>query len=187
MYDLIGDIHGHADELIALLERMGYRQYGDCYRHPDRKVIFLGDFIDRGPKILQVLQIARAMVDGGTALAVLGNHELNALAYHTADPDNPGAYLRKHSEKNVHQHSETLRQLSAEQLCSALEWFRTVPLWLELDGLRVVHACWDVVQVGRVQEALRVHGGVTTAFLKRACTKGIPCSARWKLFSKAKR
>jgi hypothetical protein len=174
MYDLIGDIHGHADELIALLERMGYCQNGGCYRHPGRKVIFVGDFIDRGPKIREVLQIARSMVEGDAALAVLGNHELNAIAYHTADPDKPGVYLREHSEKNVDQHSQTLKQLSPEQLSCALEWFRNLPLWLELDGLRVVHACWDGPLLSQAERALKVHAGLTTSFLKAACTKGDP-------------
>ncbi len=45
----------------------------------ERKVIFLGDFIDRGPKIRQVLEIVRPMIEGGKALTVMGNHELNAL------------------------------------------------------------------------------------------------------------
>ena len=49
MYDLIGDIHGHADELEALLVRLGYSRVGDSYRHDSRQVIFIGDFIDRGP------------------------------------------------------------------------------------------------------------------------------------------
>jgi len=49
MYDLIGDIHGRAVELEALLSKLGYALSGRVYRHPDRKVIFLGDFVDRGP------------------------------------------------------------------------------------------------------------------------------------------
>jgi hypothetical protein len=48
-YDLIGDIHGHAKTLEALLGKLGYAHDGQCYRHPNRQVIFLGDFVDRGP------------------------------------------------------------------------------------------------------------------------------------------
>ena len=67
-YDIIGDIHGHADELQALLEILGYQQGS----HPEgRKVIFLGDYIDRGPKIREVLETVRGMVDAGQALAIL--------------------------------------------------------------------------------------------------------------------
>ena len=82
-YDVIGDIHGCANELEALLELMGYEQdRTECaYRQaPDRRAIFVGDLIDRGPDQLRVLQTVKAMVDAGSAHVVLGNHEFNALA-----------------------------------------------------------------------------------------------------------
>ncbi|WP_442510538.1 metallophosphoesterase [Novipirellula sp. SH528] len=60
-YDIIGDIHGHADELKALLSDLGYSRRG--YRRADRKVVFVGDFVDRGPAIGDVVEIARAMVN----------------------------------------------------------------------------------------------------------------------------
>ena len=60
---------------------MDYEQRDGCWRHPDRQVIFLGDFIDRGPKIPEVLEIVRPMVEQGAALAVMGNHELNAIGF----------------------------------------------------------------------------------------------------------
>ncbi len=68
-YDLIGDIHSLADELVQLLDILGYRMSDGAYHHPDRKVIFLGDFIDRGPKIRQVLDIVRPMIEKETALS----------------------------------------------------------------------------------------------------------------------
>ena len=138
MYDLIGDIHGHADALEQLLRTLGYSRGKGAYRHPERQVIFLGDFIDRGPKIRETLEIVRPMVDSGAALSVMGNHELNALAFHTPDPTTPGSHLRPHNEKNSRQHAETMRQIPSGELSSYLEWFGTLPLWLELDGLRVV-------------------------------------------------
>jgi hypothetical protein len=172
MYDLIGDIHGHADELVQLLATLGYQEAQGVYRHPERQAIFLGDFIDRGPQIRQVLEIVRPMIEQAKALAVMGNHELNALAYHTADPESPGEYLRRHSEKNVHQHRKTVEQLTPDELVSHLNWFRTLPMWLDLDGLRVVHACWDDQAINKIDEALKEQGGVTTAFLQSACNKG---------------
>lgn len=69
-YDIIGDIHGHASELRSMLADMGYSRYGGGYRHPDRKALFVGDFIDRGPAISEVLEIVRSMVDANDALAV---------------------------------------------------------------------------------------------------------------------
>ena len=81
MYDLIGDIHGHASELVNLLAALGYSKHKGVYKHPERQAIFLGDFIDRGPQIRETLEIVRPMIDSGFALSVMGNHELNALAY----------------------------------------------------------------------------------------------------------
>jgi hypothetical protein len=166
MYDLIGDIHGHADALQQLLKTLGYSRQKGTYRHPDRQIIFLGDFIDRGPKIRETLEIVRPMIDSGAALAVMGNHELNALAFNTLDPNKPGQHLRPHNEKNSHQHAETQRQVPPGELNSYLNWFRTLPFWLDLDGLRVVHACWDETRMARIQ------GPVTDDFLYSACLPG---------------
>ena len=172
MYDLIGDIHGHADELVQLLEALGYEKRQSVYRHPNRMVIFLGDFIDRGPKIRQVLEIVRPMIEEGKALAVMGNHELNALAYHTEDLQFPGKYLRRHEPKNEKQHRKTIEQLKGDELLSYLDWFRTLPKWLDLDGLRVVHACWDERAIAPIALALKEHGGITPALLQSASKKG---------------
>ena len=116
MYDLIGDIHGHADELVQLLETLGYEKAQGVYRHPERRVNFLGDFIDRGPQIAKVLAIVRPMVETGAAFTVMGNHEFNALAFHTTKPKNASEYLRPHTEKNVKQHRATLSQLPPAEL-----------------------------------------------------------------------
>jgi len=172
MYDLIGDIHGHADELVQLLETLGYNDTQGAYLHPERKVIFLGDFIDRGPKIRQVLETVRPMVEKGTALAVMGNHELNALAYHTEDQEASGQYVRPHTPKNEKQHRATLQQLEPDELQWYLDWFRTLPMWLDLDGLRAVHACWDEQAMSKIAVDLKQQGGITTDFVYSACKKG---------------
>jgi hypothetical protein len=83
-YDIVGDVHGHADKLEGLLRKMGYVPHGRGYRPPvGRQLIFLGDLIDRGPQQLRVLEIARSMMDEGDARAVMGNHEFNAIGYVT--------------------------------------------------------------------------------------------------------
>lgn len=168
MYDFIGDIHGHADELEALLVHLGYRELHGVYRHPERKVIFLGDFIDRGPRIARVVEIARAMIARGFAMAVMGNHEWNALSYDTANRNHRGTFLRPHTDKNTKQHIATLSQLSPTEKREALEWFRTLPLWLDLDGVRVVHACWDEPSMRRLAEARGGNVEVTDDFLHAA-------------------
>lgn len=82
-YDIIGDVHGCAAQLEALLLDLAYEKSGSTseYRHPDRHAIFVGDLIDRGDEQLQVLHIVQSMVDAGSAMIVMGNHEFNALAY----------------------------------------------------------------------------------------------------------
>jgi hypothetical protein len=51
-YDIIGDIHGYARQLLQLLDVLGYASDGDSFRHPTRKTVFVGDFIDRGGRDL---------------------------------------------------------------------------------------------------------------------------------------
>jgi hypothetical protein len=148
-YDIIGDIHGYADALVALLKKMGYEEKKGVWRHPERQVIFLGDFIDRGPKQVETVVIARRMLEFGSALAVMGNHEFNAIAWYLPDPQNPGDYLRPHfsekyGEKNRRQHEAFLAEVEHKPNLHTeiVEWFLTLPLWLDLPGLRIVHACW---------------------------------------------
>ncbi|USE35456.1 metallophosphoesterase [Endozoicomonas sp. SCSIO W0465] len=97
MYDIIGDIHGRADELEALLLKLGYQRQGTVYKHPERKAIFVGDFIDGKGQHRKTVDICRSMVEQESALAVMGNHEFNAICY--SIPDNTGDYLRHHNEK----------------------------------------------------------------------------------------
>lgn len=82
------------------------------------------------------------MVDNGTAIALMGNHEYNALCFHYPTE---GGHLRKHLIKNIVQHYETLKQFQNRQdeYEEYLEWFKTLPLFYETENFRAVHACWD--------------------------------------------
>jgi len=85
-FDIIGDIHGCATELEALLDTLGYTYpnpntppHGseNAYRHPEgRRAVFVGDLVDRGPRNLDVLRVVKAMVEAETALCVPGNHDV---------------------------------------------------------------------------------------------------------------
>ncbi len=105
-FDIIGDIHGCFDELIELLGKLGYLLARDergsfVVSHPTgRRVVFLGDLVDRGPKIAEVLQLVMDMVASGVALCVPGNHETKLLRH-----------LRGHKVKPTHGLAETLAQL----------------------------------------------------------------------------
>ena len=144
MYDLIGDIHGYATELKALLTKMDYQEIDGVWQHPERTVIFLGDFVDRGPEQVETVQIAKAMVEKSNALAVMGNHEFNAVCWATPDPQNPDEYLRPRTDKNRNQHQAFLDQVGegSDLHESMIFWFKTLPVYLDLPELRVVHACW---------------------------------------------
>ena len=154
MIDFIGDIHGYADELSELLAKLGYKKVNGIFSHPTRKVFFLGDFIDRGPKIIETLEIVKAMVDAKNAFAIMGNHEYNALCFHLQKPE--GGHLRKHSIKNILQHYDTLQQFQnrQEDYEMYLEWFRTLPLYFENEYFRAVHACWDDRNINILKEQL---------------------------------
>ena len=166
-YDFIGDIHGHADELEALLTKLGYIEKNGVYQHLNRKVFFVGDFIDRGPKIRRVLQIVKAMCDFGSAKTVMGNHEYNALCFHTKNEQ--GDYLRPHSEKNIRQHKATLAQFENHQKewNDYLQWFMTLPLYYEQEEFRVVHACWDNNSIDYLKEQLQ-NNRLTLGSLKQS-------------------
>lgn len=171
-YDLIGDIHGHAQVLRRLLREMDYREDDGVFRHPDRRVIFVGDFVDRGPQQREVLDIARSMCDVGAALAVMGNHEFNALGW--AEPDGAGGFFRPHSQKNKVQHEEFLLQVGEGSAAhrEALERFQTLPVWLDLPGLRVVHACWHAPAQRMLQPYLDSSQRFTQNGLREASRKG---------------
>lgn len=166
-YDIIGDIHGCAGMLEALLKQLGYRRDGDVFAHPRRQAVFVGDLIDRGDRNFDTLRIVKGMVENGAASAVLGNHEYNALCYHT--PNGSGGFLRPHSAKNQNQHQAVLDEIQVESEAewrTFLDWFKTLPLYLDLDGIRVVHACWAPEEIAFVKQTLEGGSRMTGRFLE---------------------
>jgi hypothetical protein len=91
------------------------------------------------------------MVDAGEAVALLGNHELNAIAYHT--PDGQGGHLRKHTNANRRQHAATLDAFASHpaEWTGWVEWMKQLPLFFETDGLRAVHASWCDASIRRLE------------------------------------
>lgn len=176
-YDVIGDIHGHGDELLALLEKLGYRHDGASYTHESRQVLFLGDFVDRGEQQKLVLDTVMAMCNSGSARAIMGNHEFNTLAYHTEDPQKPGVWLRPRTNKNTKQHIAFLNEYlgSDTELEKVLDWFMALPLWLDLpEGLRLVHACWHKPSIDFLSPLLGDGNTLTPELLAYASDPGRP-------------
>ncbi len=172
MYDIIGDIHGYAKSLESLLTKLGYKKDNNFYTHPERKVIFVGDFIDRGPLVFETLEIVKAMINGGAALAIMGNHEYNAICYHSKSNDGKN-WLRARSQKNVNQHVATLEAFndSPKEWLEYLEWFKSLPLYLDMGDFRVVHACWDDEVIKYLNSRL-LNGIMDDDFLHQSAKSG---------------
>jgi len=161
-YDIIGDIHGYGEALIRLLLKLGYSINEDgCYSHATRKVIFLGDFIDRGADQKLVINTVRKMVDNGKALAVIGNHEFNAIAYNTLHPIT-GLPLRAHTEKNKKLHIAFLNSYSdLHERQVIIDWFKTLPVFIDLPEFRIIHAFFNERDIRTIKPLLNEHNALT--------------------------
>lgn len=168
--DVVGDIHGCFEALRSLVEKLGYSRGPTGWFHPEgRRIIFVGDYIDRGSEPVKSTALVRQLCDDGVAFALLGNHDVNAIQFSLRsdvrgmmDPSRAHReacavldksappmthWLRKHHgsgdvPKNIHQHINTLRNTTAEQYESIVRWTCRLPAWIELPGLRAVHAAW---------------------------------------------
>ena len=108
-FDIIGDIHGCFDELVELLKELGYeistQPDGEIIVEPPqgRKVILVGDFVDRGPKVAEVLRLVMGMQKSGAAICVPGNHDVKLVRA-----------LRGRNVNPTHGLAESLSQLEKE-------------------------------------------------------------------------
>lgn len=152
--DLVGDIHGEIDALNALLGHLGYSERGG---HPaDRRLVFVGDLIDRGPDSLATVRRVAELVSRGRAVAVMGNHDLAAVAEQRS---NWNAWLFGHGEMLAGEK----RVETDSQRREVLDFLRRLPVAVRRHGLRVVHACWDKDALAALKgepgpaDALRAH------------------------------
>lgn len=153
-FDIIGDVHGCADELETILDELGYQvswDGKDVHVTPPegRRAIFVGDLVDRGPRSPDVLRIAKHMVDSGTALAVVGNHD-----------DKLKRHLSGRNVKPTHGLAETIEQLGSEPpefLAEMREWLDGLLSHYLLDDgkLVVAHAGLKEEMQGRASGAIR--------------------------------
>lgn len=145
--DIIGDIHGEHGALESLLKRLGYDDRGTHAEH--RKLVFVGDLIDRGPDSPAVLRRVMRLVESGNAQCIAGNHELNAIRDESQKHRSGEGwwYGRREAEYDY-----TLVD-SEEKERSFLPFLRSLPGALERDGLRVVHACWHEPSIAKLRSA----------------------------------
>jgi protein phosphatase len=167
-FDIIGDVHGCGDELEELLGLLGYAKVAvptdaadwpgplprEFFSHPaGRRAIFVGDLVDRGPRVVAVFDAVRAMVFAGSALCVPGNHDVKLLRH-----------LHGHQVKVTHGLAQTLADIEAIPADRRAAWQADVVHFLDslvshyvLDGgkLVVAHAGMKAEYQGRTSGRVR--------------------------------
>ncbi|QKZ12341.1 AAA family ATPase [Spirosoma sp. KUDC1026] len=170
-FDIIGDVHGCYEELLELLAKLGYE--AATFQSPTgRKIVFVGDLVDRGPDSVAVLRLVMQLVDQGKALAVLGNHD--------------DKLRRKLLGRNVdmtHGLAETIAQLDAEPPAfrqQVLTFLERTPYYIRLDNKRLIvaHAGLREDLQGRSGESVRAFClfGETTGEVD---AQGLPVRINW--------
>lgn len=177
-FDIIGDVHGCADELERLLETLGYRVTWSESREvqvvppPGRKAVFVGDLVDRGPRAPDVLRIAMAMEESGAGTAVMGNHDRKLMRWLDGRKVQVGHGL----------------QASIDQLAGESDAFKAKVknyidnmrshAWLDGGRLVVAHAGLKEEMIGRGSAAVREFAlyGETTGEMDEF---GLPVRRDW--------
>jgi hypothetical protein len=150
--DVIGDVHGEISALETLLHRLGYGESG--HHSQGRRLVFVGDLTDRGPDSHAVLDLVRGLVGRGRAQCVLGNHEFNILA----DRPKPENSWFLSDAPPLLWAARSVAQKEADPMArqAILDFFAQLPLALEREDLRVVHACWDEEMIDVVRAETEV-------------------------------
>ena len=182
-FDIIGDVHGCAHTLERLLETLGYKRVAGVWCHPRRQALFLGDIVDRGPRIREALHIVHDMVEAGQAFCIMGNHEYNALGWVTpALPGSGKAFVREHTPRHARLIDETLAQFAQHPADwhDFVNWFYQLPLFIDAGRFRLVHACWDRQLIeplrqqypdGRIDEHFIQASAVSNSFAATVCNR----------------
>jgi hypothetical protein len=148
--DVVGDVHGEIGPLRQLLRQLGYDEAG---RHSKgRRLVFVGDLGDRGPNSPAVIELVRSLVRQGLAQCLLGNHELNLLR-NESKPGNRWFIDPSHAEQRPGGEFTQCRVAPAELKPAWLNFFASLPLALERQDLRVVHAAWMPGEIAALRQA----------------------------------
>lgn len=143
--DIIGDIHGEYAALLALLAHLGYNQHGQ--HRQDRKLVFVGDLCDRGPDSHAVIKLVQHLVQQGNAQAVLGNHEINLLINDAKDGS--GWFFDERYERDQKNYAPFNRTPAAQQH-EIKEFLQELPVALQRDDIRIVHAAWTSSEIAAI-------------------------------------
>ena len=145
--DVVGDIHGEIGALFSLMRQLGYNDDGG--HEENRRLVFVGDLTDRGPDSPTVVDLVQHLVKTGRAQCVLGNHELNIMLGERKH-DNHWFYGEHWSLDGSDEPTPAV--LANDEIRDrVVSFFQTLPVVLERNDLRIVHACWDdsAVEIAR--------------------------------------
>ena len=159
LIDIVGDVHGEHEALWDLLTHLGYNHDGE---HPEgRRLVFVGDLVDRGPNSPQVVEDVIRLFDNGKAQCILGNHELNILMHKKKDGNGwLSEEHQKYSEEKGWNY-EWKETATPSQYKRFVEFFHRLPLALQRTNgknfpLRVVHAYWDQTVLEQISIAQNI-------------------------------
>ncbi len=143
---MVGDIHGELDALLALIAHLGYDAEA---RHPEgRRLVFVGDFCDRGPDSPGVLSLAARWIASGRASAVIGNHEVNLIRRDIKDGS--GWFFDERVARDTPKYAP-FKRVEPQQREPFLAFAESLPAILEREDLRIVHAAWHPPAVAAVR------------------------------------
>ena len=150
--DIIGDVHGCYDELLTLLKKLGYREENGIYRHADnRKLVFVGDLCDRGPKSLEVIKLVRKNVEAHFAFQCPGNHDDKLMRW----CQGRRVQVKHGLETTVAEIEVSINPLETKKWIE--HYLKELPIYLLFDEgkLIVAHAGIREDMIGRVDKRVR--------------------------------
>lgn len=143
--DIVGDIHGEKEALLNLMKNLGYSENGE--HRENRKLVFVGDLCDRGPDSPGVILLVKKLVQKGYAQAILGNHEINLLQ--GKPKESSGWYFSERFESD--KKYQPFKVATAEEKTEIFEFLASLPVVLENDNLRIVHAAWSADKIEQLR------------------------------------
>lgn len=143
-YIAIGDIHGRRDLLQKLLQQIDEK-------YPEHMLLFLGDYVDRGPDSYQVITKIKELCDRDQAIAVMGNHEAMMIDYvHNGASVSDHIWLHNGGHKTMRSYMDATKQYSRSGFVRSFQqsghftWMKTLPLFYETDEIWASHAPIDL-------------------------------------------
>jgi hypothetical protein len=179
LLDVIGDVHGEIDALNELLRHLGYDSAG--YHPNDRKLVFVGDLCDRGPDSPAVIKLVQRMVEVGNAYAILGNHELNLLRGDAKDGS--GWFFDERLERDE-RYQPFARPIEAQRNF-IFDFLNTLPLVLEREDLRIVHAAWVDQDIDMLRQVRGVSANELFVQLEKTLTSTLKANGSYQKFQEA--